>query len=98
MKNVLTPITILLLFSQILSAQQAYLSITPQLAKPGETVHFEYDVVNSPLNKAHDAIEVVAMEYTQDQPQTVEAMVNYSGSKISGQSLSIDGHTETLRT
>ncbi len=85
MKNGITRIVVLLFLSNTLSAQQGYLHLTPKQAKPGETIHFEYDVANSPLNKTQDAIEVIAVEFAQDQPQTVEAMVNYSGSKISGQ-------------
>ncbi|MBK8967808.1 MAG: TlpA disulfide reductase family protein [Saprospiraceae bacterium] len=85
MKNLITPIAVFVLLSNLLSAQQTYLTVTPQQAKAGGTVHFEYDISNSPLNKTQDAIEVIALEFAQDQPQTVEAMVNYSGNKISGQ-------------
>lgn len=84
MKNVLS-VSALLLFVQILAAQTSYLKITPLQAQAGETIHFEYDIANSPLHKSTEDIAVIAVEFHKDQPQTREALIQRNGTKISGQ-------------
>ena len=83
MKNALT-LCFLLFLAQVLAAQ-AHLTISPKNPKAGETIHFEYDIANSPLGKSTERIEVIVVEYSKEQPQTKEVLLQNNGSTISGQ-------------
>ncbi|MBK9337622.1 MAG: TlpA family protein disulfide reductase [Lewinellaceae bacterium] len=86
-----------LVLAPMLNAQTPHLKITPENPKAGATISFEYDVAGSPLSGAKEIIEVAALEYISDQPQTRDIMVQYAGGKISGQfSLSANAQVAVL--
>ncbi len=66
-------------------AQSAHLTFSPEQPKAGETIRFEYVISKSPLSKTTENIEVVAVEFSKDQPQTKDILLQRSGDKISGQ-------------
>lgn len=71
--------------AQLMLAQAPQLSLTPAQPKPGQTIHFEYDIAKGPLKNATEPIEVSVLEYVSDQPGTCESMLQYGNGKISGQ-------------
>lgn len=72
-------------FAAMVSAQTAYLKITPEHPKPGETIVVEYNLAASPLSTATESIDIAALEFVDKTPQAKNVMLQNVGGKLKGQ-------------